>query len=371
MGNRFLRNHGIVSLSVIGLLASLCATSYGQHIHVLMVADTADPSIGGNCTKTVQRVREAFQYLVPKDRYSLQTLESAKQRYSRDTIVDAIRQSRVARNDTFVFLYDGHGARSGEHHFLHMPDGGRLFSQELQDVVRAKPCDLRIILTSSCNVPVRRPPIAAAPSEKWDVKTSGMAPVMQELFIRHSGLMHMNSSWPGQFSFTDPERGSWFFDELLSYCTLYPTAGPTWRHVDRLMDRQLGRRFQQVTGGLYREPGTGYTQRDLRTITWSFPAPWPDRKLRFGVTADDDGRGSGVKVMDVDNGGPGASVMLVDGGNEAPGTLRRGDVILTIFGEDVKDAEAYLELVRCSPRKMHLTFERNGKTYRAVTTLRW
>ena len=290
-------------------------------------------------------------------------------------ILDAIRQTGVARNDTFVFLYDGHGARAGGHHFLHMPDGGRLFSQKLQDTVRAMPCDLHVILTSSCNVsvaPVRRP--AAAPGERWDVNRQGMAPVMEELFIRHSGLVHMNSAWPGQFSFTSPRTGSWFFDVLCAYCTFCPTGAPTWRHIDRLMDRQLGRQFKQMTqatGGIYVDPSTGNTQGDLRTITWSFPDPWQNRESRFGVSGDDEGRVSGVLVAQVDDGGPGANITLLDRGNGPGGSLRRGDVILTISGEEVKDAASYAELVRCSSRKLHFTFQRNGETRPAEATLRW
>ena len=360
----------VLSIAAL-LLVALFGVAHGQHIHVLMVADTADPSVGQACIKTVERVRGAFRYLVPQDRYSLRTLESAIQPYDADMILTAIRGVGVARNDTFVFLYDGHGARSGGHHFLQMPGGGRLFSQKLQDAARAKPCDLHIILTSSCNVPVRRPPSAAAPAERWNVNADGMAPVMEELFIRHSGLMHMNSSWPGQFSFTHPETGSWFFDELLSYCTLCPTGVPTWQHIDRLMDRQLGRRFRQATGGVYREPTTGYTQRDLRTVTWSFPSPWPDRKSRFGVSGDDQGRTSGVTVAEVNSEGPGANITILDSGNQVSGSLRRGDVILTVSGEEVKGAEGYAELVRCSPRKMDFTFQRGGRTYRAEARLRW
>ena len=181
------------------LLAVSGQRSLGQDIHFLLVADTNDASLGRCCSITVQRVSETLRYLIPQQRYTLRTLESKRGDYSSaESVLRAIRDVQVPRGDTFVFFYHGHGGSSGDRHFLHMPDNRPLYSRDLKETIQAKACRLSIIMTCSCNVPVRGVGEAAQAAEGWDVTTQGMAPVMEELFLNHTGLYHTNSSWPKQ-----------------------------------------------------------------------------------------------------------------------------------------------------------------------------
>ena len=328
----------------------------GQHIHFLLVSDTADPKIGQACVATVNNVRGSLQSLIPAQRYSLSVMESQNQRYDAESVVKAIRAVQVEQKDTFVFFYDGHGARSQGHHFLQMPGGGKLWSADLQNAVKKKQCHLKVILSGSCNVPAQRGP-AAALAQQWNVQ-NGIAPVMEELFVNHDGLMHMNGAWPGQFGFTNNQEGNWLFAEFLNYCTLCSTGRPTWSAIDRMMDRRLGDRFQKAFGGKYVEAGTGYTQTSLKTITWSLPKD-ASRPSRFGVAGDDGRTRTGVTVIQVDQRSP------------ARGILQRGDIITSINGEEVRDADSFFDLVRCSPRQMHLEFTRSGNVTSTDVTLPW
>ena len=212
---------------------------------------------------------------------------------------------------------------------------------------------------------------AAAPAELWNVQQQGIAPVMEELFINHNGLLHMNGAWPGQFGFTDALNGSWFFDELFSYCTFNPTARPTWWCIDRLMDRQLSERFKQAFNGKYVEEGTGYTQTTLHPITWSYPKNTNLHKPRFGVVGDDDNTPTGVVVTNVATNGPGDNITIDDNGQPRNGSLQHGDVILSISGEKVKDSDSFFELVRLSRKTMYFTFKRNGNVNNAEAILSW
>lgn len=348
-------------LFVLATLVVLLTPVVGlsQHIHFLLVSDTADGSIGEACSATIRNVQQSLAYLIPQDRYSLEIMASGSQTYDADSVLARIRNIVVERDDTFVFLYDGHGARAEGHHFLHMPDNGRLWSADVQNAVRRKPCDLGIILSSSCNVSEVRALHAPAAMELWNAERDGMAPVMEELFIKHSGLMHMNSAWPEQFGFTNKFTGSWLFDEFFGYCLSCPTGRPTWRCIDRMMDRQLGARFQNIFHGSYIEPRTGYTQTSLKTISWSFPQSSRSNQSRFGVVADETRAGTGVMVTRVVAHSP------------AHGILQIGDVIQSINGQNVDDASSLLDAVRSSPRTMHCEFRRNGSVQRTEVMLAW
>lgn len=342
------------------LLSVLLATgaAWGQHLHFLLIADTADQSIGACSPETIRTISGMLGYLVPPDCYTLVVKQSGSREYdSADSVLRLIQDTPVAADDAFVFLYDGHGFRAEGHHFLQMPDGGRLASAELQKTVNAKPCKLRVIMTGSCNVPVTRDGRLAAPLEVWHVERDGIAPVVEELFLNHSGLMHINGAAPGQFGFTSDVDGNWLFAEFAMYCTLSPSGRPTWKCIDSILDERLADRFQRVYHGRYVEPGTGYVQTKMTTITWSLPKNIDRPTSRFGVVgADSHG---GVMVARVDPNGPGG------------GALRRGDQIVAINGRRVADTESFFVLVRSSPRTMYYAYRRGNATREAQATLRW
>ena len=50
-------------------------------------------------------------------------------------------------------------------------------------------------------------------------------------------------------------------------------------------------------------------------------------------------------------------------------SLRRGDVLLEINGQEIKDWNTYFELVRLSPRTMYFTFRRDGAICEGETVL--
>jgi hypothetical protein len=354
------------------LLLLLASGLNGQHIHVLMVVDTADG--GGARRASVDRVTSAFRYLVPDDMYSLKVLDSTQTRYNANSVLRTIRGTRVGRDDTFVFLYHGHGANDGrtlreqsDRHFLNMPDGGRLWSDDLGKAVGRMPCRLGVVLTAACNVSVRPSGAAAARAEEWDVDRNGIAPVMDELFLNHRGLLHSNGAWPGQFHFYNDE-GAWFFQEFFGFCVMSPTARPTWKAVDALMDRRMAERFKaEYPHGLRAH---GASQDTLHPITWSYATPTVRRSLRLGVVADDDYTRTGVTVTQV-NDGPAKRISVFSNGDWHDASLQKGDVLLAINGEEIRDIDDYVTLVPCSSRTFHFTFSRGGRVYDAQTRLNW
>jgi S1-C subfamily serine protease len=64
-------------------------------------------------------------------------------------------------------------------------------------------------------------------------------------------------------------------------------------------------------------------------------------------------------------------VTEIEQGSPAQGILRRGDVILSINGHEVKDEVSFFDLVRSSSIKMQFTFRRGGNTNTGEATLRW
>jgi hypothetical protein len=353
------------------LLAASGTPASGQDIHFLLFADTGDASLGRCCSTTVQRVTDTLSYLIPPQRYTLRIFESGRRDYnSAESVLRAVRDIHVPRGDTLVFFYHGHGGNSGGRHFLHMPNNGRLLSDDLKATVRAKSCRLAIIMTCSCNVPIRGVDEAAAAAEEWNVTTQGMAPVMEELFLNHTGLYHTNSSWPNQKSWSDTGVGSWFFHVFCSFCSMCPTARPTWWCMDRMFDRNLKARFAMFKENEWFRPGDVGDQETQHTIYWApLPKALNFERRRFGAFTSDDNVRTGVEVLKVYPGESAEAVEVIGGGGASRTSLRRGDVLLEINGEEITDWNTYFELVRLSPRRMPFTFRRDGRIYSGEAVL--
>jgi hypothetical protein len=302
-------------------------------------------------------VSGVFDELVPAHKYTFRAMRSGAQRYNADRVLAAIRDMRVGGSDTFAFLYHGHGAHSSRGHFMHMPDGDRLYSNDVKNAIERKRCRLRIILTDSCNRSIEVGAGAAQKGEPWSSKRDGVAPVMEELFFNHRGLLHINSAYTGQYSFSEGGgMGSIFFTELFGYCVTCPTGRPLWKSIDDRLTRILDERFRQ-------DPGFAPywdEQKHWYPIRWSTPRYiWSRNDPRFGATAEESGNARGLQITEVQRNHPAGTV------------LRVGDRLISINGNDVDSEAAYIEFVSCSPRTMRLTFLRNGALRSAEVRLSW
>ncbi len=326
---------------VLFLLFLLAQVADAQVIRVLVVSNTGDGGKGRQAT--IDDVRVLFKDLVPAQQYRIDLLQSARDRYTAESVLRTIREVRVAEEDTFVFFFHGHGGRDQrnfggrEHHFLSMPDGGRLWSADLQNTVKAKACHLRLILTASCNTSIR-PVCARAPAmEEWNTSRDGIAPVMKRLFLDHHGLLHMNGSYPGQYHFSNA-AGAWFFQCLFGYIRSNQKARPTWRTVDSAMDEAMNEMFQMAkqADADFRQRFSG--QKRLVPVAWSYPTPR---------------RGGGTAVPETLS-------------------LEPGDVILSINGRKISARDECIRAVNRSPRTMNFTVRdrRNGTVWQMQAELR-
>lgn len=363
----------MIFVVVIFVLANHDQSS-AQTIHVLLLSDTGDDRRDSDpytglaiaCEATIREVSRTFARLVPQHRYKINVrrtreLDGERNNWGSGNILAWVRDYDIARNDTLVFLYHGHGGRNlNNRHYLVMPDGSRLYSSDLQDEVKKKRCGLSLIITDSCNVSLEDLPEPApapkrgAPFQDWDAKRDGMAPVMEELFINQSGLLHTNASWPGNFSYSSVGRngcGSWYFQSLLGYLNSCPTGRPCWHDIDRMQDRNLNSRFELSEADLRRGNLVAKNQEHAYPITWSYPQS-TIQISRFGVVGNDNVSSRGVRVSEIYQNSP------------ARGILNGGETIISVNGYKIDDVEDYVEFVKRSNRNMQVTYKsRTGSIF--------
>lgn len=111
-------------------------------------------------------------------------------------------------------------------------------------------------------------------------------------------------------------------------------------------------------------------QKTQHTIYWApLPKALNFERRRFGAYTSDDNVRSGVQVVKVYPGESAETVTANGDGGSLRTSLRRGDVLLEINGQEITDRNTYFELVRLPPRTMQFTFRRDGRVYNAETVL--
>jgi hypothetical protein len=78
-------------------------------LHLMIVADTLDKTIGSACAKNIQRITETFSELTNFLGIKLLSTLIAGKQYSKKNIEDALKKLMPAPTDIVVFYYAGHG----------------------------------------------------------------------------------------------------------------------------------------------------------------------------------------------------------------------------------------------------------------------
>ena len=201
-----------------------------QTLHILVVADTTDDSVGASCLTDFRTVNSYFTETtnIPRNRQICITYmpgdpppKSAPGtlKYSRDAILAHYKslayKGELKPSDTIFFYYSGHGGFvPGKGHCIFKLDDREhaLFRSELREAISQCKPRLAVIITDSCSNLVKLPFVTS----KGPVEDR--AQVVDSLFFKQSGIVDINSCSQGQESAGSDKGGGFFtavfFDKL-------------------------------------------------------------------------------------------------------------------------------------------------------------
>ena len=117
-------------------------------LHILLVADTKDATIGPDVRIDGNNMFNRLAQEIPPQRRTL-TLFTAE-RVTRQAITEYYRDLQVRPSDALLMYFAGHGAFDEKGHFLAMADGNRFHRSDILQIMKAKNARLVVLISDSC-----------------------------------------------------------------------------------------------------------------------------------------------------------------------------------------------------------------------------
>ncbi len=381
---RYAKSLPIVAVLLIWLAAFACPAASGQEtaarIHLLVVADTNDPSIGESVKADLKAVPEVFRGNVPDWQLHVETISGLWVRPER--IVATIQRMNIQpARDTIVFYYSGHGGydQQAREHVLY-PHRRPLAMRAVKAALEQARPRLAVALTDTCSTFVSGP--MAAPIYPPPTRISAS---FKSLFLDPTGFVFVSSTKPGQEARGGP-GGGFFTFTFLEYVHTNHDRALSWSNVVANVNDAIETRYAGMTrqtaylaaagsrgnpaGSLANTLDNNSLVAPLATPSDSPSAPPTDtpaspsgepaappaaqsRSIRFGVTAEQTPRSAslgGVEVALVIPTYPGTQLRGRDGKEYY--LVAGRDVITHVNGQHVTTYAEFSQAIDHSPDNM-------------------
>lgn len=338
-------------------------------VHVLLVGDTHDPTIGAGVREDLARFTATLQRLTPDGvRVNFMTVQGTMA--TQQNILAAIAGLNVGKNDTVVFYWSGHGAYDDAGHFLILPKVEPMYRTQIINAMEAKQPRLTIVITDSCHEWVSSHLVAKrtanyAPSETSLVKDNFR--LFTELLLKPYGLIDVNGAAPGEMAVMC-DTGSLFTFVLCNQLQERSADQLSWRDLLALVNSDV----REVSSRAYRNGKQNASQSrvyDHQSVRiWALP--WDERGYRFGLTVGENW-GDGVYVAQVFAGYPANN--LRDMQTMVLYSLQPGDIIVAVNSQNIRNVRDFMSAVANSPQTMQLAVRdaRSGRIHQFQSTLRY
>ncbi len=375
-----MRTLAIVSI----IVASIASTASAATLHLVIIADTLDPSIGKSVAVDRKMIETAFMDYMPVPG-SLRVSAIEGDRCRREVILTTVAGLAVGPDDAVVVFYSGHGAydpRVGQ--YLQFPRvGGYLTREELTRAIKAKGARLGVLSTDCCNKASALPAGPAAPTARFPSEPDNpprTKALFRALFFDVTGFVDLTSSKQGEASIGYPglvnNNGDAYFGlgGLWTTGLVWTLRGSydhvrTWPDVAAESAKVADSSFRRLAPDGIDNPDdparpqmtqTAVINVAVRPIRATRPdPPGPDAgqsRYRPDVPSDLLQMPVRLGIHGFENKGDGITVWATQPGSPASRLgLKRGDVVLAIGENPVRTATGYHRAVLNAPGAVRLS----------------
>lgn len=193
----------LLSLTLVGNAAQ-AANSF---LHVLLVMDTNDESIGRGCQTGLDLLSEVLGEIRDGREDKMKVWALKGEDATPERVLAAVSNIGVKPDHALLVFYAGHGGMTERSEHYLIPNNKVLYRDALREEMDRTGAALQVLLTDCCsNVFGVEPPNRRIPAE-WQV--------FKQLFFESEGVIDVTAAQPGTFSWTSnagkDEGGGGFF----------------------------------------------------------------------------------------------------------------------------------------------------------------
>ncbi len=165
-----------------------------KKLHVFLVFDTQDETLGDSLAKDLWRMRELFRNSIPRNRLMVSVLTGKK--VTAAQILDHYRKANPDPDDGLLFFYGGHGATdpAKKQHYFQLSCGEDLPRLDVRKAMEAKRTSLVVLLTDCCSTPEK---IGTPVIPRWIESGQGpkeIHPTVRCLLFRARGTVDVTAA---------------------------------------------------------------------------------------------------------------------------------------------------------------------------------
>jgi len=383
-------------LSLALLAVAVCGLSrpaFAQKLHLVILADTLDDTIGKADEIDMIRMEKLFEASVPARHLNIVKL-SGRNATPQNTLRAIGGLNVAAGRDAVMFYYSGHGAYVKEKNdHIFKPNKQYIYRSTVRDAIRRLQPRLAVVISDTCSVFIPKPPHVGAlpPAEE-------IAPIFRTLFFEAKGLVDISCTQPGEAATGNGTIGGWFTHALCGRLEGLPldpdkpddpaNQGPvSWTKILKNTNAAVQLEHpgaKQTAYAISPLPGTGGHQPDnVDPLPAAGPAvgaapPGPGaagQGPRFGVAVRETRRAQqhgGMEVSQVFGGYPGTKLLNPETGRSHQ--LIVGQHVIThINGRAITSQADFSRAIDASPQEMTLrVYNLDAGTHREYkVTLRY
>jgi Caspase domain len=220
----FLPQEDFYANQFVKLTRGLTAQEKLTRMHVLIVANTTDSAVGYNSKVGMENAEKVFGDIAETMGIKIRLTKIFGSSFSRDAVVNALKQLSPAAQDVVVFYYIGHGFRQANtvspNPLLDLRSNNsedyNKFAMSIDDVyrqIRAKGARVNIVLSDCCNWDVNKPlPYGAPDLQPRDSGIDFDIDKCKALFLPTTRMSILGvAADKNQLSVSNPTLGGFFF----------------------------------------------------------------------------------------------------------------------------------------------------------------
>ncbi len=197
-------------------------------LKLLIIANTLDEDIGATCIKDAVRVKRKFNDIASFLHLQFQYTEISGSNFSKQLIVQTLKNLSSNYNDIIVVCYTGHGFRYNDdpsHPYPQLDlttssfqsiDQNTINAVDVYNILDKQQSHLKLLFTDCCNSEIRqsRPfghssPFTAKSRVQWNKSNC------ERLFLNTTGTIIVSAASAGEVAFCNSDIGGYFLYNLI------------------------------------------------------------------------------------------------------------------------------------------------------------